>query len=252
MREEISIEPLTHSLIPRVVSIAHEVFNKVYFTASIYRGNGIDRFIEHELANPLSAYNYFSIQSNGKMAGFCEFKTVSPSTAFLNMIGIASDMTGKGVATSVLMKCIEKYRRDKYECMMLDVFQSNKAAISIYERLGFIAESQKYLYTLSSGDSEQEDRSMENIFLLNYPQLIELQKNFGFGLVEYRKNGTNHKLGLVDSDLIIYDCSSLEQIKDADEIRKTLGLKSVYLFSGEGKLENCTRMDAILRMKLKL
>ena len=93
-----------------------------------------DHFL-HEIAAPHS-YPYV-VECGGVLAGYVCLTALFEEAQILD-IAVAPDMRGRGIAR-MLMECAIGLALDKGgELLSLEVRSTNRTAISLYERLGFI------------------------------------------------------------------------------------------------------------------
>ena len=88
---------------------------------------------------------YFAIE-NGEVVGWCDIipKGYEGLThvGVLGM-GVMKAYRGKGIGTQLLEKAIEHAKQNGIEKVELDVYESNLAAIALYEKLGFTLEGKR-------------------------------------------------------------------------------------------------------------
>lgn len=79
--------------------------------------------------------DYVAISKEG-VVGFAFF-TVEPEYAVLEQIVIAPDKTGQGYGKALLTFTLEKFKSQEIPRVLLEVRESNVAAIALYRSLGF-------------------------------------------------------------------------------------------------------------------
>ena len=89
-------------------------------------------FLE-ETKNSLATY--LLAKENGKIAGYCGFWRVSGEAQVTN-IAVLPEYRRRGIATALAKKMLEMCADDGQ--VVLEVRESNEAAISLYEKLGFV------------------------------------------------------------------------------------------------------------------
>ena len=89
-------------------------------------------FLE-ETKNPLATY--LLAKEDGKIIGYCGFWRVSGEAQVTN-VAVLPEFRRKGIAKTLALKMLEMCKDD--EQIVLEVRKSNNAAISLYEKLGFI------------------------------------------------------------------------------------------------------------------
>lgn len=246
MSGDLNISQLNSETVEQAVALVRETFNPVYLSASIYRSVNISAFIQKELQNSWSPYEYKVVQNQaGRVVGYCEFKKTD-DVIFLNMIATSPIVKGKGIAKHLLDSSIRSFKDDGYSSMMLDVFSSNALALNWYQRKGFAGISKRFLFRDGGNDWQQRG----NIRILNYPQLTTLQQQFGFSMADYSIDGEQRKAGIIRNDLILHNCTSFKEVIDAGFLRNILGLENTFILAATSDLAGAELLDSIERLKL--
>lgn len=95
---------------------------------------------------------FFKAVSGGEFAGYIGVTAVS-GEGYINNIAVANSHRGKGIGSMLLDRAVTFSREQKLDFLSLEVRDSNKPAISLYEKAGFIREGiRKGFY-----DSPKED-----------------------------------------------------------------------------------------------
>ena len=255
MNEEIYILPLNNKLINNIIEIVRSNFKSDYLLTSIYRSKGINLFINYELENSFSPYEYKLLKNNsGKISCFAEFKKYS-DFVFLNMIATPSNLQSKGAASQLLTNCINDYSVRGYKYLYLDVFASNKIALDWYLKLGFKKISKKWLLKVINYPDERQktiEKSTVKIQVLNYPQTKVILGTYGFGMLEYVNDGSNKRIGIIDQDIILNNDTVISEIEHIFDIIKDLKKENVYIFSDSPHIPKTEVLDSIQRLKLDL
>ena len=76
-------------------------------------------------------------ETNGAIAGYAAYIIIY-GEAHLTNIAVAPEYRGKSIAKKLLNYILNVAKKADCEYIFLDVRQSNKAAISLYEKFGFI------------------------------------------------------------------------------------------------------------------
>jgi len=90
---------------------------------------------EHELAAPHSSP--FVAEQNGMIAGYVCLMSLFEEAQILD-IAVAPERRGRGVARLLMDHAITVAREKEAELLALEVRASNVAAITLYERCGFV------------------------------------------------------------------------------------------------------------------
>ncbi|HPS12063.1 MAG TPA: GNAT family N-acetyltransferase [Prolixibacteraceae bacterium] len=88
---------------------------------------------------------YYAIE-DGEVVGWCDAIPKSyeglTHVSVLGM-GVLAPFRGKGLGSQLLEKIIEHSRNNGIEKIELDVYESNQAAIGLYEKFGFFSEGSR-------------------------------------------------------------------------------------------------------------
>ena len=79
---------------------------------------------------------------DGKIAGFINFWVLRPETE-INMIAVSPNFLRRKVASSLMKKMTEYAKKSLCKSIILDVRADNSAAISFYEKEGFLIEGKR-------------------------------------------------------------------------------------------------------------
>ncbi|MBN2391998.1 MAG: GNAT family N-acetyltransferase [Anaerolineae bacterium] len=91
-------------------------------------------------AKPLIHEASLTLSHQGHLIGFVRFLPLyGPTDAYLAPIGILSEYRRKGLAQELLKMGMTKLKASKYQTMSCYVSTSNSAAISFYEKMGFVS-----------------------------------------------------------------------------------------------------------------
>jgi RimJ/RimL family protein N-acetyltransferase len=102
------------------------------------------RFISHILEG--GGVQLLAVTSNGAVVGWCDIIR-NPNEGFRHVgrlgMGLLPNYRGHGLGKTLALRTIEAARQAGMERIELDVFASNKAAVALYLRLGFVTEGVK-------------------------------------------------------------------------------------------------------------
>ena len=93
-----------------------------------------ERSIASELTNPLSTW--LVATEDDRVVGYVGAQSVPPEADMMNL-AVSIDDRRKGIAQLLVCALIEKLRADGISSLALEVRASNRAAIALYEKLGF-------------------------------------------------------------------------------------------------------------------
>ncbi|WP_337085107.1 GNAT family N-acetyltransferase [Elizabethkingia anophelis] len=251
MREEIELRLAQTKDIDIMISLVRSSFDPAHLHTSIYTCKGIKDFITIEINNPYSPYKYFVAILDNKLVGFAEFKLFpETNTAFLNMIATNNAYKGKGIAKFIFNKSLEYFKQYKFDNIQLDVFNSNFIAKKWYESLGFIYEKKMcfHIYDRIAPCTENE-----KLMILNLPQFYCLYEKFGFSFLQTIMSNKSVNIGVINKNIILRnEVTSLEQIKNIQELFKEYSFTNLYYIGDESSCENFKYLDEIHRMKLNI
>ena len=83
------------------------------------------------------AYHIFGLREGGRLIGYMAFSTIELEMEVLNL-GVHPDYRRKGYGDLLLREVMATCEKMGFENAFLDVRVNNKAAISLYEKHGFI------------------------------------------------------------------------------------------------------------------
>lgn len=72
---------------------------------------------------------------------------------YIGMLAVQSDYRGRGIAKTLVKKAIDKMQQDGCDEIMLETEVENKAALNLYEGMGFIRMKRMFRYYLNEGDA---------------------------------------------------------------------------------------------------
>ena len=122
--DEIEIVELKQKHCPQVALIENETFSFPWSEQS---------FLEC-VSNP--DRHYICAVHNEKVVGYCGYWKVLDEAEIYN-VAVKSEKRGFGIGETMLTKLIEYGKSDNRKKFLLEVRCGNKAAISLYKKLGF-------------------------------------------------------------------------------------------------------------------
>lgn len=122
----IQIEPMSLQTVDAVAQIEAECFSQPW---------SHDAFVA-ELSNPTAVT--FVANADGEIAGFINLGVVLDE-ATVNNIAVKQTYCRRGIGRALLTAAIDYCQNNRLNVLMLEVRQSNRAAIALYERFGFQA-----------------------------------------------------------------------------------------------------------------
>ena len=109
-----------------------------------YTQHGAMAFLEVHLLHPNSFPDkcfLVSTEGSDHTVGFAEFRMNAQKVGFLSYICVDDHYRGLGVATSLINHFVGSHQ--PLDSLALDVFDDNSPALHLYEKLGFVRETQK-------------------------------------------------------------------------------------------------------------
>lgn len=122
----IQIKPMSLQTVDAVAQIEAECFSQPWSQ---------DAFVA-ELSNPAAVT--FVADVDGEIAGFINLGVVLDE-ATVNNIAVKQGYRRRGIGRALMTAAIDYCRKNRLSVLMLEVRQSNRAAIALYERFGFQA-----------------------------------------------------------------------------------------------------------------
>jgi ribosomal protein S18 acetylase RimI-like enzyme len=124
--------------LPSVSRLLRESFAERLHHYMVYTQRGIDEFLRLRVQYAESfpgSHALVAEDTDGAPVAFCDFR-LNGSVAFLSYICVAAVAQGRGVASTMIADYLAGPGRGATR-MELDVFDESKAAIALYDRLGF-------------------------------------------------------------------------------------------------------------------
>eukprot|EP00968_Pinguiococcus_pyrenoidosus_P015506 scaffold1435_cov267-Pinguiococcus_pyrenoidosus.AAC.30 len=123
--------------------------------------------VDRELSEPYSIYTYryflmtwpehcLVVRKDDRMIGCVVCKLEQEAFAFagyIAMLVVEKDFRGFGIGSQLVVGAIDSMRRDGAEEVVLETEVTNKAALRLYERLGFSREERLFRYYLNNNDA---------------------------------------------------------------------------------------------------
>lgn len=79
-------------------------------------------------------------EADGRAVGLCDVIRIKPGTSadHVGLVGIAvkKEYRSRGIGKAMMLEAIRR-SKGKFEQLILNVFENNKAALSLYKKLGF-------------------------------------------------------------------------------------------------------------------
>lgn len=97
------------------------------------------------------------------LVGFCIFSTVSDEAELLQ-IAITPELQRQGIAKKLLQLSIEAIKQKNISRIMLEVRDSNRSAMSLYKKVGFLLDGKRKGYYPPEGKGGQR----EDALLMSY------------------------------------------------------------------------------------
>lgn len=106
--------------------------------------------IKGEFSNPVS--RCFGARIGGKLVGYLFVHVVSDEAHIINF-GILPDFRGQGIGRFVIQETISILNNEGVKSFFLEVREGNKAAITLYESLGFTHHGIRSKYYVDNGEN---------------------------------------------------------------------------------------------------
>ena len=123
-------------MIERIVSLEEKHLDKIY---EIEKSCFSDPWSKNAFADSLNSHFteiYVALDGNDDICGYLAFNIIAPDCEILNL-AVDPRYRRKGVANALLDFLFDVAKKKGCEVVMLDVRESNTAAISLYEKHGF-------------------------------------------------------------------------------------------------------------------
>ena len=105
--------------------------------------------LKKELDNDMA--HYFVILDDNKVVAYCGYWDIVDDAQIMN-VAVDPSYRGKGLSNRLLDTMIESAKKDNMLTMSLEVRVSNKVAISLYEKYGFVTEGRRKGYYADNGE----------------------------------------------------------------------------------------------------
>ncbi|SED67595.1 Acetyltransferase (GNAT) family protein [Tenacibaculum sp. MAR_2010_89] len=250
MNEEFEVSELLAKDVDTVVNLVRTSFKKSYIIPSIYRGEGINKFILNELENEFSPYKYFVLYINNKVVAYTEYKMFKKQNmAFLNIISVSNEYKNQRIGSRIFEYSKKYFQKKRFQSIELDVYSTNLLAVDWYSKYGFKKLNFKIFYELELNRSSENKNS---IYIKNFPQYKEMKKIFGFYFIDISIQDKDIKIGVIENDLFIrgnYDESVNSHLI---YISKALEIRKIYYIGNEYQFSELKFIDQIERMGLNI
>jgi ribosomal protein S18 acetylase RimI-like enzyme len=127
-----------------IFSLKRSVFGDTYLLYTIYQTRQSLEF----LRSLITVQEFVVAERGPKIVGYYNALPRN-DYLFLNYIAVAPQIASQGVGTMLVLNCAAKAGQIGCIGIELDVFASNRSAIRWYERIGFEAVDDSYLYRVS-------------------------------------------------------------------------------------------------------
>ena len=128
MQDLIIIKNMTKSDVDNVVKLEEASYGKHHWSKESFY---------NELENDLSHY-YCAFDGNGNLLGYCGCWHIFEE-AHITTVSVNPEYRRQKVAQALLIKLIEDCYQEKIKYITLEVRESNVAAISLYDKNGFVS-----------------------------------------------------------------------------------------------------------------
>ncbi len=125
---KIIIKNMTKSDVDNVVKLEEASYGKHHWSKESFY---------NELENDLSHY-YCAFDGNGNLLGYCGCWHIFEE-AHITTVSVNPEYRRQKVAQALLIKLIEDCYQEKIKYITLEVRESNVAAISLYDKNGFVS-----------------------------------------------------------------------------------------------------------------
>ena len=249
MKEKFDIRELEVKDVLKIVTLVRTSFHTNYIKPSIYRGQGVDRFILSELENQFSPYKYFVLYVNNKVAAYTEYKIFSQlNMVFLNIIAVSNNFKNQKFGSIIFEFSRDYFKKKGFKTIQLDVYSTNTVAINWYTKYGFNRLSSNFFYKMEMNKKHIEN----NIIIKNFPQFKVMKSTLGFSFLETSINNEDFNFGIIEDDIFVrgkYDYSISCHIA---YISKILNMRNIYYIGNEALSSESNFIDKIERMELNL
>lgn len=249
-KEEYNIRLLEKQDVSKAIALVSSSFEKEYLIPSIYRGNGIEKFISKELDNKFSPYRYFVLLYENEVAGYLEYKIFQNSTvAFLNVIAVSNVYKQKGIGKRLLEFSMSFFAERKFNSIQLDVYKTNTVALNWYLSFGFEQKNSNLFLKIEIDKNKPKHNS---ILVQNYPQFKELHEEFGFSLVDITLGTDSFRIGTIEKDLILRNSYSKTLLEELPNFMEMMHLENLYFVGNNCEEKECKLINEILRLELNI
>jgi len=152
--------------------------------------------------------------NNNLIALLCTYENKNEKTVFITNVSVIPDFQNKGVSYELINFCIDFYIRNKFEKIVLEVYNQNKKALNFYKKNKFMITkhgekvtmelSLKRNYNEEIKDTQDHKYSYDFDFDVMHPYMIETMKPFFKGnnvmeLGSFKGDFTKHLLPLFEN-----------------------------------------------------
>lgn len=205
------------------------------FGLTIYSTNKSIKYIEYLIgsSSQITGYYHYGYYLGNLLVGFAEWRDFG-ETFFLNNIYVSQNFRGKGIGKKLISHGINLSKKMNKKFISLDVFSNNKQAYFWYSSLGFkeIKKSIWFVSRVKMRDYYNGENLIINTdkkyIIYNYPQSLEILKQFGFSSINLVNHYSNVSLNIgllgrkyfrIDNIKYLNDLEVIQLLKKLDPDR---------------------------------
>ena len=136
-------KPMDESHIDRLLKIEEECFPGDSWTRLMF---------ESEVKNKISSFIVALSNDEEAILGYCCVWFIADFDEITN-IAVSPKFWRQGIGKTILYYIIEKSKKNKCKYINLEVKSTNIAAISLYEKMGFVSVGQRKKYYKDNSDA---------------------------------------------------------------------------------------------------
>jgi ribosomal protein S18 acetylase RimI-like enzyme len=127
----------------RLIAQAYAGHQDSYINEQYRTAQGSHRFLHNIVRFPGCGYFdpdsswSLAVRGSPELAGLLLCSRVRQDVGHVTQICVAPEYRGRGLATALMEECARNLAKRKFNLLTLTVTASNRAAVSLYERLGF-------------------------------------------------------------------------------------------------------------------
>ena len=124
MTEKISVIPMEKDHIPKVAALEEKIFSVPFTQKDL-----CDLYLN-------TSWHFFVAMDGENVVGYISLYHIIDEKEIVNLC-VLPEYRGRGIGASLVLHALE-YKRDETKKVMLEVRVSNRSAISLYEKFGFL------------------------------------------------------------------------------------------------------------------